>query len=273
MKITLITVCYNSVDTIGDCIRSVINQNYPDLEYIIIDGASTDGTVDIIKQYEKTISYWVSEKDSGIYNAMNKGLQKAAGDIVGFINADDFFASDDILSKISDALKNTDYDGCYSDLIYVEQKNTNKSVRYWKSGNFSKKKMRYGWFPPHPTLYFRKSVYDRLGFFDEKMKLSADYDVMIRFLYLGNLRLKYLPCVSVKMRMGGVSNRNIRSIVKSLKEFAGVWEKNGLPKPAFLIINTLIFRIFQLFRSCTVELQSADSASHTSYYSKQNILN
>ncbi len=260
MKISLITVCRNSASTIEDCIKSVINQNYPHLEHIIIDGGSADGTVDIIKQYEKNINCWVSEKDSGIFNAMNKGLRKADGDAVGFINADDFFASGDVLAKISSALENTDYDGVYSDLIYVDQRNTEKSVRYWKSGEFSRKKMRYGWFPPHPTLYFRKSVYDRLGFFDDSMKVSADYDLMVRFLYQGNLRMKYLPFVSVKMRMGGVSNRNIRSVVRSLKEFAGVWEKNGLRKPGFLITTTLMFRFFQVLRRCTVERQSADSA-------------
>ncbi|MGE0085823.1 MAG: glycosyltransferase family 2 protein [Desulfococcaceae bacterium] len=249
MKISLITVCRNSAHTIEDCIKSVEKQNYPDLEYIIIDGGSTDGTVDRIKKYQHMINYWISEKDSGIFHAMNKGLQKAEGDIVGFINADDFFASDNILSKISAALENTDYDGVYSDLIYVDQQNTDRSVRYWKSGEFSKKKMRFGWFPPHPTLYFRKSVYDRLGFFDDRMKVSADYDLMVRFLYCGNLHLKYIPCVSVKMRMGGVSNRNFRSIVNSLKEFEGVWEKNGLQKPAFLTVNTLLFRFFQLLRS------------------------
>ncbi|MEZ4526824.1 MAG: glycosyltransferase family 2 protein [Desulfobacterales bacterium] len=249
MKISLITVCRNSASTIENCIQSATNQNYPHLEYIIMDGGSTDGTVDIIKKYQNRITYWISEKDRGIFHAMNKGLQRASGDIIGFINADDFFASDDVLSEISAALENTDYDGVYSDLIYVDQHDADRTVRYWKSGEFSKKKMRFGWFPPHPTLYFRKSVYDRLGFFDDRMKMAADYDLMVRFLYQGNLRMKYLPFVSAKMRMGGVSNRNITSIIRSLKEFAGVWKKNGLQKPPFLISNTLLFRFFQLIRS------------------------
>ncbi len=237
MKITIITVCYNAANTIEDTIVSVESQNYKNIEYIVIDGASDDGTADILRRHTKNITHWVSEPDKGIYDAMNKGLFLATGDIVGFLNADDIYASEDVLSIIAQEMTDNNIEACYSDLMYVKKNDASTTVRYWKSCDFDEKLYKTGWCPPHLTFFARKSVYNHLGNFDTRFKLAADFDLLLRFLQVNRINTKYLPFVSVKMRMGGATNNSIKNIIKQNIEILQSYKKYDLKIsiPYFLI--------------------------------------
>lgn len=215
MKITIITATLNNQKTIEQCLRSVASQTYKDIEHIIIDGKSKDKTLEIVKKFEH-IKIIVSEKDNGIYYALNKGIKLSTGDIIGFLNADDFFASKKVIENIVNTFKTKNAKVVYSDLVYV-MPDGEKIFRYWQAGEFSVKKLKNGWMPPHPTFYAKKQIYNKFGLFNTKYSISADYDLMLRILKT-NPKVEYIPQVTIKMRIGGKSNKSIKLILQKMKE-------------------------------------------------------
>ena len=228
MKVSIITIVLNDAEYIEDCILSVINQSYKDVEYIIIDGNSTDDTVRIIKRYNSKIETLLSEPDRGIYDAMNKGLAMASGEIIGFLNADDLYSDVDVMETVAAAMRDPKIDACYSDLIYVGRHDSKKILRYWRSCPFEAGLFKKGWAPPHPTFFVRKKIYDRCGGFDLKYKLAADFELMARLLEFHKIRAVHIPKILVKMRLGGATNKSIVNIVKQNMEILQACRQNGI---------------------------------------------
>jgi glycosyltransferase involved in cell wall biosynthesis len=230
MKFSLITVSYNSSQTIADTIESVLSQTYHEIEYIIVDGNSKDNTMEIVKLYEPLFNgrlRWISEPDNGLYDAMNKGIRMATGDIVGIINSDDLFCDSEAISKVVSVFKNDNVlDGVYADLYYVAQDDTNKVIRRWVTG--SQKPFISGWHPAHPTLYLKNDVYKKYGFFDLNFRLAADFEIMLRFLDNYKIKIAYLPESFVKMRLGGETNKSIQNIYNQNIECIKSFEKNKI---------------------------------------------
>jgi glycosyltransferase len=224
--ISVITAVYNARETIGQALTSVISQTYPSVELIVIDGGSTDGTLDIVKCYSKYFGYFASEPDDGIYHALNKGILNSSGDIVGFLHSDDVFDNHDVLAKVAKAFEDPMVEAVYGDLIYVKYDDTSKVVRYWKSGHYDAASLSNGWMPPHPTFYVRRSVYDRLGGFDTRYRIAADYDTVLRFLAVGKISTVYIPEVFVRMRVGGISNRSWSTIIRKSFEDLDILKRN-----------------------------------------------
>jgi glycosyltransferase involved in cell wall biosynthesis len=213
MKISVITVSYDSKATIVETLASVAAQSHVDFEHIVIDGASTDGTLDVLQAHRSQLAVLVSQPDAGIYDAMNKGIAVARGDIVGFLNADDFYAHDRVLETVAYCFaEDSKLDACYSDLMYVDQLDSSRTVRYWQSNPFVPGSFSRGWCPPHPTLFVRRSVYERFGGFDLTYRIAADVELMMRFLEAHKVRVKYVPGIWVNMRMGGTTNKNLRNV-------------------------------------------------------------
>jgi len=233
-KISIITVTYNSANTIGDTLRSVQLQDYPNIEHIIVDGNSTDETVEIIKSFQH-VTRWVSEEDGGLYDAMNKGLQIATGGIIGILNSDDLYAHNRVLSMVAEKFVDNSIDAVYGDLHYVNALNTDKIVRVWKSGKYRRSKFVFGWMPPHPTFFVKRQVYEQAGSFNVSLKRSADYELMLRMLVKYEFKADYLEEVLVKMRTGGISNSNWGSRVKANLEDRMAWRINNL-KPYFFTL-------------------------------------
>jgi glycosyltransferase involved in cell wall biosynthesis len=232
MKISIITVCFNSAKTIEDTIQSVLSQDYPNVEYIIVDGGSKDATLDIVKKYSANISHFISEPDKGIYDAMNKGIALATGDVVGILNSDDVYYDSQVLSHISKAFEVTNADAVYGDLVYVASNNLEKVTRVWKSKPYTEGAFLKGWMPPHPTFYVKKSCYNQLGNYSLKLKSAADYELMLRFIHKYKISLAYIPKTLVKMRVGGESNVSLKNRLRANKEDRMAWKMNGL-KPHF----------------------------------------
>lgn len=218
LKISIISVCYNSSKTILDTIRSVNSQSYPNIEHVFIDGLSSDNTIEIIRSNSKIKNVIISEKDSGLYDALNKGISKASGEIIGFLHSDDIFSSSEIISDLMEKIQNENLDGVYGDLLYVDKINTDKIIRFWKSCEFNPTLLREGWMPAHPTLILKKEVYLKHGVFDKSFKIAADYDFMLRIFKNSNLKFGYLPKLVTKMRVGGASNRSVKNMIKKSKE-------------------------------------------------------
>ena len=225
MKVSVITATFNRGHFIESCILSILRQSIEDIEILIIDGLSTDSTSEKLKPLidnNNNIKFY-SESDLGIYDALNKGIDKASGDIIGFLHSDDLFYNSEVLNEIINTIKNNNVDGIYGDLEYVEKINTNKVVRYWQSCVFSKKLLRKGWTPPHPTLFLKKEVYKKHGKFDLKFNISADYDFMLRVFTDKSLNIDYIPKVITRMRVGGISNKNIKNIIlKTFEDFKAI---------------------------------------------------
>ena len=226
MKISIISCSYNAVITVEETIKSVLSQKDAGIEYIIVDGLSNDGTVDIIKKYYGKIYKFISEKDSGIYDAMNKGIKLSDGDIIGFLNADDVYYDESVISKVVKVFESLKVDSVYGDLIYISGDN-DKIKRYWKSGDYDINNFKKGWMPPHPAFFVRRGIYDKYGGFNESYRISADYDLMVRLLYKNKISTFYLPEIIVKMRTGGVSNK-ISQTVTRLREDYGIIKKYEL---------------------------------------------
>lgn len=240
MKVSIITVVFNSKNTIEHTIESVLSQNYKNIEYIIIDGGSTDGTVDIIKKYENRLAYWVSEPDDGLYDAMNKGIKAATGDIVGILNSDDIYADGSVIEETVNIISKEKVDTCYGDLVYVDKDNTKNVIRYWNSGNFLRDRFKRGWMPPHPTFFVRREIYQKYGLFNTNFPIAADYELMLRFLYKSGCSTAYIPKVLVKMRTGGNSSPSLANTIKANIECYRAWKVNGLnPNPVIFIIKPL----------------------------------
>ncbi|MEX6031296.1 glycosyltransferase family 2 protein [Providencia huaxiensis] len=228
MKISIITATYNSSKTIIDTILSLEKQTYSNIEYIIVDGASSDNTLDIIKKYSTKISTIISEPDKGIYDALNKGIMASTGDIVGFLHSDDIFAYPNAIEDLVNTLVNDESQAIYADLEYVSKENTENVVRRWVSGSYKHENLKKGWMPPHPTFFMKKELYKEHGVFDSNFKISADYDSLLRYLWLHNISVSYLPKVVTKMRVGGESNRSFLNILKKTKEDILVLQKNNI---------------------------------------------
>jgi len=227
-KISLITASSNSLSTIKHTIDSVLEQSYPDIEYIIIDNGSIDGTVDIVKSYNDRISEFISEPDNGIYDAMNKGIKLATGDIIGIINSDDFFIDSFAIEKVMDIFNTTQTDCVYADLIYVDKADTNKVIRHWKTNEYIHGAFNKGWHPAHPSFYLRRHVYKQYGDFDLSFKLAADFELMLRMLEKYRISSIYLPIPLVKMRTGGATNKSLVNIFNQNIECIRAFKKNGL---------------------------------------------
>ena len=217
MKISIITVCYNSECTIESTLKSVANQSYSGIEHVIIDGASKDGTLDIISRFN-SVSVLVSEPDKGIYDAMNKGFSLATGDVIGTLNADDFYIDESVLSDVAIIFSDNSVDACFADLVYVKQDDTDDIVRYWKSEAYKPGLFKSGWMPAHPTFFVRKSVYEKLGVFDLNYKIAADFELLFRLIEKNEIRTAYLPRVVIKMRLGGTTNKSLNNINIQNKE-------------------------------------------------------
>jgi glycosyltransferase len=247
-KISIITVSFNSQSTIKHTIQSVASQDYQNKEYILIDGASTDWTLDIISFLKDKINYFVSEKDNGIYNAMNKGIKASSGDIIGILNSDDFYSNNEVLSKVANIFEETDCDCLYGDLVYVDKGDARNIVRYWKSGEFSKRKLRMGWMLPHPTFFVKKEIYEKYGLYNIKLKTAADYEMILRLLHNDSIKVEYLPEILIKMRIGGESNSSFLNRLKGNYEDNLAWDMNNLRKPPFIRFLKPLRKIKQFFK-------------------------
>ncbi|HEB75853.1 MAG TPA: glycosyltransferase [Nitrospirae bacterium] len=244
MRVSIITVVYNGAENIEDSVRSVIGQTHKDIEYLVIDGGSTDGTLDILRRYEDGITKIVSEPDNGIYDAMNKGLGMASGDIVGILNSDDLYADNRVIENVVEHFSEKRVDSCYGDLVYVDRRNTNIPVRHWKSGEFVRNRFRSGWMPPHPTFFVKRDVYDKYGFLNVDFPLAADYELMLRLLYRYEVSTTYIPRVLVKMRTGGTSTPGLYT-VRAVAENYKAWKVNNLnPNPITFVLKPLS-KLFQ----------------------------
>lgn len=228
MKISIITVTYNGRETVADCLASVAAQSHADREHVVIDGASTDGTLDLLEAHRAQLAVLVSEPDRGIYDALNKGLARASGDVVGLLHADDVFADAGVLERVAKAFADPAVDAVYGDLVYVAREAPDRVIRYWRAEAFQPQRLRWGWMPPHPTLYLRRSLYERFGGFDTRYHIAADYDLMLRMLTQLSGRVEYLPQVLVRMRLGGVSNRSVGKILRKSWEDYRALRANGV---------------------------------------------
>jgi len=239
-KVSIITVCYNSAKTIEDTIQSVINQTYPNIEYIIVDGLSNDNTLEVVEKYTTQISKIVSENDNGLYDAINKGIELATGDIIAILNSDDFYVDNKVIVDVVSKMIEEESDTLYADLYYVDAIDTNKVVRNWVSGKYADGLFFKGWMPPHPTFFVKKEVYNKYGKFNLELKSAADYELMLRFIHKNKCSVSYLPRTVVRMRIGGVSNVSLLNRLKANREDKKAWEINGLkPKPYTLLFKPL----------------------------------
>ena len=211
------TAVFNSVETVTDAVDSVRSQSWPSVEQVVIDGDSKDGSVELLHSMREQFSAFVSERDGGIYDALNKGVARCSGDVIGFLHADDLLADDMALSRVAAAFADPAIDAVYGDLVYVQKDDPTKVVRYWRSGEFNRSRIAWGWMPPHPTFYMRRSLYERMGGFDASYRIAADYDHMLRVLSSG-IGVAYIPHVQVRMRVGGASNRSLRNIMRKSAE-------------------------------------------------------
>ena len=250
MKISIITVTFNSFLFINDCLTSVKEQKYDDFEHIIIDGASTDGTLSLLESKREQFGALISKPDKGIYDAMNKGIKIASGDIIGFLNSDDFYANNDILSKVADIFKNNpSLDACYADLIYTDQNDISKDIRYWKSGKFTPGLFSKGWCPPHPTFFVRSSVYEQFGNFNLNYRIASDVELMMRFIEVHKINVRYIPELWIKMRMGGTTNNSFKNIFIQNKEVLYALNSHNLSNNLIsFFVHKIISRSLQFFK-------------------------
>jgi glycosyltransferase involved in cell wall biosynthesis len=248
MKVSIITAVFNNGHFIESCIQSVLHQTYEDIEYIIIDGGSTDGTVDVMKKYGDGISKWISEPDGGIYEALNKGLETSAGDIIGFLHSDDVYAHDRVVEKVVSEMAEHNVDSCYGNLTYVDKDNPERVVRYWSVSQYSPGLFKCGWMPPHPTFFVRREVYDKFGCFNTHFKIAADYELMLRFLEKHRISTRYIPEVLIKMRTGGISNKSLRNLLIKTTEDYRAWKINNLDRKFYTIPFKNLSKIPQFFK-------------------------
>lgn len=249
LKFSLVSVTFNSDATLKDTIESILNQSFPNLEYIVVDGLSKDNTVNVIKEYEPRFSgrlKWISEKDKGLYDAMNKGIRMATGDIVGIINSDDFYHRTDILAKVADAFQDETVQAVYGDVRFVNPNNLDKTVRYYSSKKFSPNLFRYGFMPAHPTFFIYRKYFDEFGYYKTDYRIAADYELLIRFLYTHHLKAKYLPLDFMKMRTGGTSTASFKSNLLLNKEIVRACRENGIWTCMPLLFLKYFIKVFEL---------------------------
>ncbi|CAH0996511.1 hypothetical protein EMA8858_02643 [Emticicia aquatica] len=246
MKISIVTAAYNAAATIKETIESVLSQDYPDIEYVIADGGSKDGTVEILKSYGDKIK-WISEKDGGIYEAMSKGVKMATGEAIGVMGADDFYPDNQVISKVVKAFEESEADSVYGDLYYVDAEDTNKIVRNWKSGEYKRERFLNGWMPPHTTFFLKKSAYDTYGLYDTSYRSAGDYELMLRMLYKYKVSSHYIPAVLMKMRTGGTGNASLKNRIRANKEDRRAWEMNGLKPRWYTLYAKPLSKVLQWF--------------------------
>lgn len=246
MNLSIITITLNRCDTLRDAIESVQSQTVP-AEHIIVDGGSTDGTMALVQSYGKRISRWLSEPDQGIYDAMNKGIQLATGDLIGILNADDFYRHERVLEQVAGVFEKEGVDSIYGDLEYVDPLHTERVVRTWKAGPFEAEDFLLGWMPPHPTFFVKKKVYDQYGLYRPQFFSAGDYEMMIRLLYKHRISTAYLPQVLVRMRTGGVSNRTLWRRLAANAEDREAWRVNGIKAPFYTTILKPLRKVGQFF--------------------------
>lgn len=245
MKISLITVTYNSEKYLSHCIESVQRQNYSDIEHIIIDGNSSDNTVSIIKKYESGIAKWISEPDRGMYDAINKGMKMATGEVIGILNSDDMLASEDVIADIAKTFEEQNVDSVFGDLEYVDQENTNRVFRVWKGQKYRRNLFRIGWMPGHPTFYIKRSLIEKYGGYENHYFTAADYELMARYLFKHRISAHYLPKLIVRMRRGGASNKNLNQRLRANRRDYLAMKKNNIPLPFVVSILKPLIKIHQ----------------------------
>lgn len=236
MIISIITATYNSASTIKDTFESILSQCFKDYELVVVDGASNDDTLAIIREYEPRFEgrmKWVSERDWGIYDAMNKGINRATGDVIGILNSDDFYTSDDVLATVAAAMEGNDIDAVYGDIHYVNDGELGKCVRYYSSAGFKRERMMQGWMPAHPSFYCRREVYQKYGLFDTSFKVAADFEQLLRLIYVESIRIQYIPKDFVTMRTGGASTDGLKARARIMKDHLRAFKKNGIPNNVF----------------------------------------
>jgi glycosyltransferase involved in cell wall biosynthesis len=248
MRVTLITATYNSERHLADAIDSILKQTHPDIEHIIVDGKSTDGTVAIIRRYENRIARWLSETDRGMYDAINKGMQMATGEIIGILNSDDILASDDVVASIARTFEEKNIDSLYGDLEYVDAEDTNKIYRIWKGKPYRRSLFHSGWMPAHPTFYFKRSLLDTCGYYENHYFSAADYEFMARYLFKHRVSSYYLPKLIVKMRLGGQSNSSLYKRLRANRRDYLAMKKNKIPFAFFVSILKPLSKIHQFYK-------------------------
>ena len=248
MKISVVTVVFNGAETIADTVASISRQSHPDIEHIVIDGGSTDGTLKIIKDSEWTPHLVISETDKGLYDAMNKGISYCSGEVIGFLNADDFYEHGEVLESVSEVFKEPEIDACYADLVYVDANDLQDIKRYWTSQEYKPGLFEKGWMPAHPTFFVRKSVYEKYGGFDLRYRFQSDYELTARFMAVEEIHTRYIPEIWVRMRMGGTTNRSLSNIVKGNLESYRACKRLGLDMKPWYFITKFAMRIPQFFK-------------------------
>jgi glycosyltransferase involved in cell wall biosynthesis len=249
LKISIITITFNSASTLEQTIRSVIEQTYPNIEYIVVDGMSVDGTLEIIEKYKDKVSKIISEKDNGLYDALNKGIGMATGDVIGILHSDDFYIDNHVIQKYANTFLKNNSDCVYSDLYYVDKNNTDKIIRKWKSGDYKNGSFLNGWMPPHPTFFVKKKIYEKLGTFNTTFKSAADYELMLRFIHKNKISVSYLPEFTVKMRVGGKSNVTVQNRINANLEDRKAWELNGLKPRFYTLYLKPLRKVIQFLRN------------------------
>jgi glycosyltransferase involved in cell wall biosynthesis len=247
LKVSIITVVLNGAETVEDTIKSVLSQSYNDVEYIVIDGGSTDGTLDILTKYHDRISACISEQDGGIYEAVNKGIRLSTGDIVATLNSDDVYADETIIGQMVEFMQNNDLDAAYGDLVYIDHNNNNRITRFWKTGQYKKRAFCYGWVIPHPTFFCRKRFFEKYGYFNEEFQIAADFELILRFIERHQITVGYLPKLLVKMRQGGKANV-LTGIIRGNLEIIRSFRLNGLRLSPWFFVLKPIMKMSQLLR-------------------------
>ena len=247
MKVSIITAVYNGAEHIQSCIESVLGQDYAHIEYIVVDGASKDNTLEIVQSFGNKIAHIISEPDKGMYDAMNKGLKLATGDIVGILNADDFYTNCHIISQIVATFQSTGVDSLYADISFVSKENLNKTVRYYSSATFKPWKFRFGYMPAHPSFFLKNEIYKRYGYFKTDYSLCADFDLLVRLYHTHKISYTYLPKMVVKMRMGGKSNQSLKNVFLLNREILRGCLENGISSNIMFIYFKYFTKIFELF--------------------------
>jgi glycosyltransferase involved in cell wall biosynthesis len=239
-SISVVTVVLNGLVTIRDCIESVRSQSVT-AEHIVVDGGSTDGTLEAIEQYRSVVTRVIPGPDRGMYDAMNKGILAGTGEVVGILNADDFYAHEGVLAKVREVFSDEDVDSCYGDLVYVDASDTDRVIRSWRAGSYDVSRFYRGWMPPHPTFFVRRDVYEKYGLFNLSLGSSADYELMLRFLLRHRITTRYLPEMLVKMRLGGTSNANLANRLRANRMDRVAWRVNGLrPRPWTTLLKPIL---------------------------------
>ncbi|MBC7384394.1 MAG: glycosyltransferase [Bacteroidia bacterium] len=245
MKVSIITTVLSNRKCLSDAMESVLNQVHDDIEYIIVDGGSTDGTVELIRSYGNKVTKFLTEPDEGMYDALNKGIQMATGDIIAIINSDDFYVNRHVISQVVHAFEEHKCDAVYSNLYYISNTDKEKIIRTWDAGRYHYDSFYKGWMPPHPAFFVKREVYQKYGSFNTRLKLSADYELMLRFILKHKIKIYYLPKFFIKMRVGGNSNRNLTNRLKANMEDREAWKINKIKPGFFTLLLKPFSKIFQ----------------------------